>query len=586
MTLKRFFIDICKPYKWYFWGLVFTGLYWGFNNAFSPYVLKLIIDKVSHFSGDKSALPAAINGLVIFYIATWCAIALNMRLMDWLKLKLFPRVRFEIVQRMFGYLIKHDHHYFQNQFAGSLSNRIFDMTSGVVSILEIFDDGLALVFGLFIAIITMSLVQPIFGLILFLWSLFFIGVTVAFSKNVRDLARVFALSKTSLVGKVVDSITNVSNIRLFSQNRHEEQLIAKVTHDTVTKDRDMQWYILRMHLFWDLSIILLIGIDIYVLVMMYSKGQVTVGDFSFVISLSMSMFFNLWYLASQFVRFTEDLGKCEQALSLLDTPLGITDSENAKPLVVDRGRIEFTNVTFHYLDGAKVFSNKNVSIKPSEKVGLVGFSGSGKSSFVNLILRLFDVEEGGITIDDQDIRQVTLGSLRESISIIPQDVSLFHRTLMDNIRYGLPSASDEKVIEASKQARCHDFILSLPGGYESLVGERGIKLSGGQRQRIAIARAILKQSPILILDEATSALDSVTEKDIQDSLNELMQGKTTIVIAHRLSTLAEMDRILVFDDGKIIEDGTHQSLINKGGHYARLWHMQAGGFLPQVALND
>ena len=213
-------------------------------------------------------------------------------------------------------------------------------------------------------------------------------------------------------------------------------------------------------------------------------------------------------------------------------------------------------------------------------MGLVGFSGSGKSTFVNLILRLFDIESGQILIDGQDIQEITQESLREHIGLIPQDISLFHRTLLENISYGAPKASKAEVIEASKKAHCHEFITQLQDGYQSLVGERGIKLSGGQRQRIAIARALLKNAPILILDEATSALDSVTESYIQEALHLLMQGKTTLVIAHRLSTLSAMDRILVFNKGRIIEDGTHIQLLRQNGHYTRMWQMQAGGFMP------
>ncbi len=231
----------------------------------------------------------------------------------------------------------------------------------------------------------------------------------------------------------------------------------------------------------------------------------------------------------------------------------------------------------------------DVNIEPYQKVGLVGFSGSGKSTFVNLMLRLFEPTSGVISIDGQDIQQVTQDSLRESISLIPQDPMLFHRSLMENIRYGKLDASDEEVIEAAKKANAHEFILRTEEGYDSLVGERGVKLSGGQRQRIAIARAILKDSPILILDEATSSLDSITEKKIQDGLERLMEKKTVIVVAHRLSTISDMDRILVFDDGEIIEDGSHQELLenkstdgsDRTGHYAKLWNMQAGGFLPE-----
>ena len=233
-----------------------------------------------------------------------------------------------------------------------------------------------------------------------------------------------------------------------------------------------------------------------------------------------------------------------------------------------------------------LFEKESVSIEAGQKVGLVGYSGSGKSTFVNLILRLYDVKNGSILIDDQDIKNVTQSSLRNSIAMIPQDPSLFHRSLMENIRYGSMSATDEDVVLAAKKAHAHEFISALPQKYDSLVGDKGVKLSGGQRQRIAIARATLKNAPILILDEATSQLDSVTENLIQESLLELMKNKTTIVIAHRLSTLLHMDRILVFDKGKIVEDGTHSELFAKSGLYKHLWDAQVGGFLGDEKTED
>lgn len=249
---------------------------------------------------------------------------------------------------------------------------------------------------------------------------------------------------------------------------------------------------------------------------------------------------------------------------------------------VTQGQIFFDKVKFCYMGSEALFKNKSVIIEPGQKVGLVGYSGSGKTTFVNLILRLYDATEGLILIDGQDIKEVTQDSLRANIGMIPQDPSLFHRTLMENIRYGRINATDEEVIEAAKKAHAHDFIINLPEGYNSLVGERGVKLSGGQRQRIAIARAILKNAPILLLDEATSQLDSVAESYIQESLWRLMQNKTTIVIAHRLSTLLHMDRILVFEEGQIIEDGTHSELLERNGQYKSLWDAQVGGFLPEM----
>ena len=579
ISLSKFFFTLVKPHRWYILALFFTAFYWGLNNSLSPYILKLIIDKVALFDSDKAAVFQAVKPILIIYIILWFLIAIDMRLMDWLKLRFFPSVRFDIINTMFAYLNKHSYRYFQNNFSGSLSNKISDMQSSTINIFTTVDDAFAQFVGLCIAIVTMLLIHPIFALILFIWALVFMVIALVFFKPIQELANRFATSKTTLIGKIVDSITNITNVRLFARSGYEDRLVEKAAFETITKDRSMQKTILWMRIYWDLSIIVLIGANTYILVAMYSKNQVTIGDFSFIISLSISIFYNLWYLASQFVVFAEEVGKCKQALTILTAPHDIDDQPGAKPLEVNEGKIEFENVTFHYDEGAHLFKNKSVVIEPGQKIGLVGLSGSGKSTFVNLILRLFDVESGKIKIDGTNIQSVTQDSLREKIAMIPQDISLFHRSLLDNIRYGRVDATDKEVIEASKRAHCHEFICQLPKGYRSLVGERGIKLSGGQRQRIAIARAMLKNAPILILDEATSALDSMTEKFIQDGLHELMQGRTTIVIAHRLSTLSEMDRILVFKGGRIVEDGSHETLIKKQGYYTQMWQMQAVGFL-------
>ncbi|MDK3155659.1 ATP-binding cassette domain-containing protein [Kamptonema cortianum] len=289
----------------------------------------------------------------------------------------------------------------------------------------------------------------------------------------------------------------------------------------------------------------------------------------------------LWKMAQEFSKFSKLQGRIRQDLADLMVAPEIEDRVGAKELSLTRGEITFDKVHFQYKGAEPLFQQKSATIQPGQKVGLVGYSGSGKTTFVNLILRLYDVASGHIMIDGQNIQEVTQDSLHRVIGMIPQDPSLFHRSLMENILYGRPGATQKEAMEAAKRAHAHEFIESLSEGYDSLVGERGVKLSGGQRQRIAIARAILKNAPILILDEATSQLDSVTESYIQDSLWELMQGKTTIVIAHRLSTLLHMDRILVFDKGKIVEDGTHNDLLTKGGLYKTLWDAQVGGFLPE-----
>ncbi len=560
--------------------MALVGLLWAFINTFLPFTLKLIIDHTLTFKDNKANLLKTLLPYIFGYIALWIALSLNMRLLDWVRLKFFPALRESTMSGMFSYLNQHSHAYFQNNFAGSLVNKIGDMQSGIIDIINTLDDLYAQILGLSVAVITLLFIHPIFSIILLGWSAVFLLITFIFLNPIQNYSHHFAESKTTVVGKMVDSIGNILNVRLFARNFDENRYINQSIKDAVQKDRVMQSEIIKMRLFWDVSIIALVSLNLFVLLYMYSKNLVTIGDFTFVISLSISILWNLWFLASQFVSFTEQVGICKQALSIISHHNDIVDARGAKSLSVSNGKICFHDVTFHYANGRHLFKNKNIVIPSGQKVGLVGFSGSGKSTFVNLILRLFEVESGEITIDDQNINQVTQQSLREQIALIPQDITLFHRTLMENIRFGDMHATDEEVIEIAKKAHCHEFISQLAEGYQSLVGERGIKLSGGQRQRIAIARAMLKNAPILILDEATSSLDSITEKYIQDALHILMKDKTTIVIAHRLSTLSQMDRILVFDQGEVIEEGAHENLLALNGHYAKMWRMQAGGFLP------
>ena len=578
-TLVPFFWHFAKPHQLYLWGMAACGIYWGIHNAWSSYVLKVIIDQIGTCKSDKSAIFHVVQWPVFLYIILQISIAVAMRLLGWLQLRLFPNMRQDVSQGMFMYLNRHAHGYFQNNFAGSLANKIKDMAEGVVGIIDkfymIFEQATALV----IAVVIMYWVHPVFSIILMGWVAVFIFIAWIFFKPIHFYAHAFAVSKTTFMGRMVDSIGNIMNVRLFARHHYENTKITETLKTTVQKDRAMQWAILRMEIFWNVSVIVLFSLLFFYLIALYGKGLVTIGDFSLIIGIASSTFHHLWYVTSQFVVLVEQLGKCSQALSIITVPHEIADKPNAQPLVVKGGCIVFDKVTFFYHNkNEPLFQNISMAIAPGQKVGLVGFSGSGKSTFVNLILRFFDVQSGTILIDEQPITSVTQDSLHQKMAMIPQDTSLFHQTLMQNIRYGRLDATDEEVIAAAEQA--HIYAAELPQGYQSVVGERGIKLSGGQRQRIAIARAILKNAPILILDEATSSLDSVTEKYIQDSLHTLMQGRTTIVIAHRLSTLAEMDRILVFKKGQIVEDGTHETLLKAKKHYAFLYATQVGGFLP------
>lgn len=581
-TLPAFFWHCVRPYKWHVAGMVLVAILWALHVSLVPYVLKLLIDGVANYSGDLKQLGHAMLWPAAYYVALSLMIGMTFRFYDYIALKLIPNLKRDIQQQMMFYLEGHSYRYFQNNFAGSLSNKIADMMRGVSEILLMLTDTwLASLLGILFATVTIYWVSPVCSLVLVCWSIIYFTITWKLSKKGQEYATIFAESKSTLSGKQVDSISNIVNVNLFARRHHEVAYVKHYMDDTVRKDRQLQWYLLKVRVFQFLSMSTIIASMLFFLIQARSQETISIGGFALVLTLTAKLLDSLWNAGNQFVRFAQEAGTCAQALSIINIPHEITDAEDACLLQVTKGNIVFDNVTFHYQQNNNLFENKDVALHAGNKIGLVGFSGSGKTTFVNLILRFFNVASGRILIDEQDIAKVTQDSLHEHISMIPQDTSLFHRSLMENIRYGRLSATDEEVIAVSKRAHCHEFICTLPEGYHSLVGERGIKLSGGQRQRIAIARAMLKNAPILILDEATSALDSVTEKYIQEGLHHLMAGRTTIVIAHRLSTLSEMDRILVFDKGHIIEDGTHEELLKLSGHYAKMWHMQAGGFLPE-----
>ena len=386
---------------------------------------------------------------------------------------------------------------------------------------------------------------------------------------------------SNLSGKLVDSISNYSVVKLFARSKGEEDYLAPIRAERVTRTLYVGWlerlFFVVPGLLWDT----LLGVTVFLCAWLYTKDQMTVANAVFTVGIYVSVMGMIDALMETVPEIIDKLSSASRAYEELVTEITVTDAENAPVLKVTRGNIEFKNITFAY-KRKKVLNDLSLRIRPGEKVGLVGTSGAGKTTLVNLLMRFYDPKSGTILIDGQDIRNVTQDSLRENIAFIPQEPMMFNRTLAENIGYGKVGATRAEIKRAAKRAAADEFIMGTDKKYESMVGDRGIKLSGGQRQRIAIARAFLKDAPILILDEATSALDSETEVAIQKSFDELAHGKTTIAIAHRLSTLRNMDRIVVLDHGQIVEMGTHNQLIRKrGGEYARLWKMQSGGFLQE-----
>ena len=505
---------------------------------------------------------------------------LSSRGVAFINYRIQPLLKNDITSYTFAYVCKQSHQFFQNNFAGKISSNINILSSSIEKALNEISGhifrGLVLWVG---ALIAMYLVNPQFFYGLLMWSLIFCSVSLLVSKKIISLADKYAEIESTVSGEIVDAVANAQNVRIFARSAYEKSYLSKSLQELKVKFRCKEGFTLKFNILQHLSITILLGFMLYTLIRFKALGSISAGDFVLILGLSVDVCWNVWWITEQAAFLNNAIGRSKQCLNSLFTPLEIKDKSKAAALKVTAGRIDFYNVHFRYPGAEPLFQNKSIVIEPGQKVGLVGYSGGGKTTFVNLIMRLYDITSGRIMIDGQNIKDVTQESLHNAIGMIPQDPSLFHRSLLDNIRYGNLEASEQEIIAAAKRAHAHEFIDELTEKYASLVGERGIKLSGGQRQRIAIARAMLKNAPILILDEATSQLDSVTEHKIQLALWDLMQGKTSIIIAHRLSTLLHMDRILVFARGKIVEDGTHESLLSMAGLYKTLWDAQVGGFI-------
>ena len=496
-----------------------------------------------------------------------------------------PKLRAVIRSDFLQYTMGHSHSYFQDNFAGAIARKVSEVAE---SALRLHD---TIRFQLFFAAIQLTTnmtfmftVHWAYGLALFLFSLsvtlpLFLRLSAIRARSLR-----FSEERAHVTGVVVDMLTNIPAVKFFSGLSHEVDVHADNAARERSRSSKLMRSMIQIENYRRLSLALLGGGMTALSVYGWAHGWITLGQASSISSLSLMLAGTTWMLGGGIVQFVDEAGYITDALRITSRPHGIEDKKNAAALKVSDAKIEFKDLDFNFADHG-VFKDLKITIEGGEKIALVGPSGAGKSTFVALLMRLYDIDDGAIMIDGQNIADVTQDTLRDAIAVIPQDTALFHRTIMENIRYGRRNATDEEVYEAAKKAYAHEFIATLPEGYNTLVGERGIRLSGGQRQRVAIARALLKNAPILILDEATSALDSESERVIQDALDELMKGKTVIAIAHRLSTIARMDRILVLEKGEVVEQGSHSDLLAGRGLYAKLWAMQSGGFLREEGLD-
>ena len=489
------------------------------------------------------------------------------------------------------YLLRQSVSFYQNEFAGRIATKVLQTSLAVrETVTKLLDVLMYIVvyFGSMVFLVAEAdwrLMIP-----LLVWLVLYIFVQLYFVPRLKKIASSQADARSEMTGRIVDSYTNISTIKLFSYTQREEQY-AKQSMDVFLQPEYKQMRLVTSLNFVIQSLNYLLVFSVAaVSLYLWSLSVISAGAIAVAVSLALRLNgmaqWIMWEISSLF----ENIGTVADGMKTLSNPIEVADKPNADTLNVSQGAIEFNNVHFNYGKAAKetnrspVMNGLNLNIKPGEKIGLVGRSGAGKSTLVNLLLRFYDTDSGTIKIDGQNITDVSQESLRRYIAMVTQDTSLLHRSVKDNILYGRPDATHDEMINATKQAKALEFINDLVDskgnkGFDAQVGERGVTLSGGQRQRIAIARVLLKNAPILILDEATSALDSEVEAAIQASLDDLMTGKTVIAIAHRLSTIAQMDRLIVLDDGGVVEQGTHEQLIAKGGIYAALWTHQTGGFI-------
>jgi len=477
--------------------------------------------------------------------------------------------------------------FFQNDFAGRIAQRVMQTANALresvmSSIRAVF---YIVVYGIS-AFVLMAMSDWRLGVPTLLWFLGYLVFLRHFVPRMRDLAKASSEARSLVMGRIVDSYTNILTVKLFAKLADEDAHVREVIDDHQNAmGRHMQ-LITRFMIWLSIMNALLLTGTATIGIWLWAQGTVSAGVVATALPLAWQIANIAGWVSWEVTGIFENIGVVQEGMQTIAVPHSGIDRPGAGELKVSRGEIRFEDVSFSYNrnDASPVLDHLNFTIRPGERVGLVGRSGAGKSTLVNLLLRFYDLEQGRISIDGQDIGSVTQESLRAAVGMVTQDTSLLHRSIAANIRYGRPGASDEQIHAAARKAQAHDFIVGLRDwrdrtGYDAHVGERGVKLSGGQRQRVAIARVVLKDAPILVLDEATSALDSEVELAIQEQLLGLMEGKTVIAIAHRLSTIARMDRLIVLEQGRIVEQGSHDELLRLGGHYERLWRHQSGGFL-------
>ncbi|TWI52840.1 ATP-binding cassette subfamily B multidrug efflux pump [Pseudomonas duriflava] len=587
-TVPRFYIHYLKQAWPAFILLLFVGLIGALIEVALFGFLGRIVDLVQASTNSQTFFQA--HGWELFWmgVVTLVLRPLFISLHDLLVHQtITPSLTTLIRWQNHRYVLKQSLSFFHNDFAGRIANRIMQTgTSLRDSAVQAVDAiwHVLIYSGSALILFAQADIRLMFPLLL--WIVAYIATLSYFVPKTKQRSVISSEARSKLSGRIVDGYTNIMTLKLFAHTRQEEEYACDAMAEQTEKARMASRLITAMGITVSLLNGLLIVGTTGLALWLWHNGLISVGAIALatglVIRINNMSGWIMWVVNGIF----ENIGMVQDGLETISRPRTVIDPPNAKPLCIEQGSVCFENIHFHYGSGRSVIEGLSLTVRPGEKIGLVGPSGAGKSTLVNILLRLYDLEQGRILIDGQDISQISQESLRCHIGVVTQDTSLLHRSIRENLVYGRPGATEEEIQAAIHKARADEFVPLLTdaqgrSGLEAQVGERGVKLSGGQRQRIAIARTLLKNAPILLLDEATSALDSEVEAAIQESLETLMQGKTVIAIAHRLSTIAKMDRLIVMDKGKIVETGTHEELIGKHGLYARLWQHQTGGFVGE-----
>jgi ATP-binding cassette, subfamily B, bacterial len=545
--------------------------------AAAQYTMKLLVDGMNGGDPAGSARIAAVSGPLMLFLGLIATENVFWRTSGWLGCRTIVGVGADMRLDLFRHLAGHSMRYFADHLAGSLGSRITAAASSFGTIASSATWNIAPPCIEFIgAVVIFTTVDWRMAATLVLLVTATVAGLALFGKRGQTLHRFYAGQANRAGGEIVDTVANIWAVKAFAGRERERQRLALILGTEAAAQRRSWMYLEKTRVIHDACLWLMAGGMLWWAVHLWSDGVITAGDVVVVSAMTFRILHGARDLALAMVAMGQHLGTLSETLSVIGQPHAVADPPNARPLINLGGSIHFEDVTFSHAGGNRVLDGFNLWIPAGQRVGIVGSSGAGKSTIIALILRLHDVQRGRVLIDGQPVTSVTQDSLQDRVAVVPQEISLFHRSILENIRYGRPEASDAEVIAAARAARCDEFIRALPDGYETIVGERGAKLSGGQRQRIGIARALLKDAPILLLDEASSALDTETEREVQLALAELGRGRTVIAIAHRLSTLNAYDRILVLEDGRITEDGPPADLRRKGGAFEALWRSQAG----------